>query len=437
MRHFLFEEKEYRYKPYFKRRRNQQQDSALALAKLLQRITPRSQKGSGGGIKNSGFKGGSRSVDVRQKCIVKMQYSNSIEAHRTQLKQYLSREGTDIDGERAKLYGTDSLEYQNNMVKRNFRIFLSPQSNNIDLTELSSRFVKKLEQQTGFSLFWQAANHYNTAHPHAHLLINGIDKNGKEVEIPRDIVKTFMREYARDICTSQIGNRTREDIALEKDKLLEAKRYTKLDETIKGLCNGTFRLDPARIISGNERVLTRLDNLRKMGLCTYADGSYKLSSRWEEDLRDNGRYNTYLAARSKLQYTNPANMKIFSGEHGTITGKVTKIYRTDDDASDNHAVIVEALDGKAYFVPLFKKPEMFTGRENKVFKDGKLTIVKEKSILKEGELVSIKTYESQRGRLTPSIFKREVGDIQREIKKHGHTGTLASEINQRKYGRKE
>ncbi|GBU28281.1 hypothetical protein R84B8_01839 [Treponema sp. R8-4-B8] len=417
MRHFLFEDKEYRIKPYFKRRKKEM-DSAVALAKLIKRLTPRSSRGSSGGYKSSGFSGGGftkRGVDTRQKCVAKMQYSKSGEAHRKQLEEYLVREGTDIDGSRAKLYGTDLDEYRQNMTDKNFRIFLSPQSDKIDLKDLTEKFINKLEQQTGYSFYWQAANHYNTAHPHAHILINGKDKNGKEVEIPRDVVKTFMREYARDICTSQIGYRTSQEIAIEKEKELEAPRFTKLDQTIKELGGETGKVYSNQIYSDRQRILTRLENLRKLGMCSYDKGVYHFSKQWEENLRANARYNTFLAARSELKFADPSKLKVYTGEHGTISGKITKIYRLEDDASDNHAVVIESLDGKeAFFVPLFKAPEMLTGKSKPlledgkpVLKDGKPVIVREKTRLREGETVSIKTYESQKGRLTPVIFKQE------------------------------
>ena len=416
MRHFLFETKEYRINPRYRRKRNER-DSVMALAKLIRRITPRSRNeskyhsgGTGTALK--------RSADARQKCVVKMQYSNSKVAHAVQLEKYLVREGTDIDGSCAKLYGTDLDEYQANMVDRNFRIFLSPQSDKINLKDLTEKFVKKLEQQAGYKLYWQAANHYNTAHPHAHILINGKDKDGKEIEIPRDIVKTFMREYARNICTSQIGTRSREEIALEKEKEPELQRFTRLDEKIKELCSGNLSVNPKQIYTNRDRILLRLDNLRKMGLCDYANGAYQLSKNWEDDLKANSRYNTYLAARSFLKYTDQANLKVFTGEHGTITGKVTKMFNPEDDTSNNHAVIIECLDRKAFFVPLLKSPEMFNG--------------KVKMGIMEGDLVSIKTYENQRGRLTPVIFKRDSGGVIKEIRNNGHSGSLAAEIKSKR-----
>jgi hypothetical protein len=404
VRHFLFEEqKEYRINPQFRRKRNEQ-DSAQALARLLRQRSPRRASG-GRGI---------RETDARQNCVAKMQYSASIEAHRLQLEQYLVREGTERDGSRARLYGTDIEEYKQNMAGKNFRIFLSPQSDKVNLTDLTERFVKRLELQTGYKLFWQAANHYNTAHPHAHLLINGADKTGKEITFPKDIVKTFMRETARDICTSQLGIRTKEELALEKERELTSPRYTKLDRRIKELCFGGFRPNLEGLTVNRERILARLEYLRKLRLCAYRDGGYTLSPRWEEDLRANGRYNAFLKARDGLAYSDPSRLNVYSGAQGQIAGKVTKIYRTDGDASDNHALVLESPDGRAYFIPLFKKPEL---------RDGET-----RAALKEGDLVTVKTYESQKGRLTPLLFKAAVKKLKQDIRKQNMTGKLADEI---------
>ena len=404
MRHFLFEDKPYRINPLFKRRRKEQ-DSVMTLAKLLKKRYSRTGYSKKYGYinktgrtftstNNKSFNNNHKKApDTRQKCVTKMQYSNSGAAHKVQLEKYLVREGTDIDGSCAKLYGTDIEEYQQNMVDRNFRIFLSPQSDNVDLKDLSENFIKKLEQQTGYSFYWQGANHYNTAHPHAHLLINGVDKNGKEVNIPRDVVKTFMREYARDICTSQIGHRTKAEIALEKSKEPEALRFTRIDDSVKNHCTDSFTINPRHIHANRERVLTRLENLQKMGLCTYEKGIYKLDMQWEESLRANSRYNTFLTARSQLKYADQTNLKVYSGEHGKISGRVTKIFKPEDDFSNNHAVIVESHNGKAFFIPLLKSPGMYD------FK------TKTKMGLLEGDVVNVQTTASQRGRLTPVFYK--------------------------------
>jgi len=416
MRHFLFEDKEYKINPQFKRRRVKEQDPSRALANLMRMVSRSTGKRGGYGGHSTGRIAGRGKTDIRQKCIAKMQYSDSSAAHKVQLEKYLTREGTDINGGQAKLYGSDIDEYRKNMVDRNFRIFLSPQSDKVNLTELSKKFMEKLQAATGYNLYWQAANHYNTAHPHAHLLINGVDVSGKQVEIPKDIVKTFMREYAQDIYTAQLGNRSREEIAIEKERELSAPRYTRLDDRIRELSEGTGRLnlDGAKDSRERQRLLARIETLRGMKLCEYKNGGYKVAPRWEENLRANGRYNTFLKAREELHYCRPESLRVFSGNQNEISGKVTKVYRTDGDASDNHAVIIEGFDGRAHFVPLFKEPEIKEGGQQRR--------------LQAGELITVKPYQNQKGRLTPLLSKLTVIAAQKEIQANRHKGSLAIEV---------
>ena len=406
MRHFLFEDKDYRYRANFKRYNRQARDPVVELARLFRR-------------KGGTSKPKARPRDLRQKCTVKMQYSNSLEAHHFQIKNYLIREGAGVDGSIPELFGSNIDEYKSNMVPKNFRIFLCPKTNDYDLQDLGEQFIKKLEKQTGYQLYWQGACHYNTAHHHTHILINGVDKQGKEIHFPRDVIKTFMRETARDLCTARIGNRTWKDLEREKEEELAVSRYTKLDDKIHNLSIDS-RVAVGKHTFDRERILARLETLRKLKLCNYENNGYVLKEGWQEDLRANGRYNAFLKAREELKYTDPSLLKVYSGEQGLITGRVTKIYRTDDDASDNHAVILEGIDGRAHFIPLLKKPEIHDG--------------KDKLLLKEGELVTIKAYQSQKGRLTPVFFKMDVRSVQKEIRKDNHSGALADEVKTARSG---
>jgi hypothetical protein len=286
----------------------------------------------------------------------------------------------------------------------------------VNLQALAEKFVEKLEKQTGYRLYWQGACHYNTAHPHAHLLINGVDRLGREITFPKDMVKTFMRDTARDLCTAQLGRRTNRELAVEQEQELAAPRLTRLDKRIGELCvDGRIRLNGD--LYDKDRIRARLAALRDLGLCTYENGGYRMKADWEEDLKANSRYNAFLTARDKLRYSDPSLFKVYSGAAGEVTGRVTKIYRLDGDASDNHAMVLEGLDGKAYFIPLFKKPEL---------RDGNMKLV-----LHEGELVSIKTYGTQQGRLTPFIFKQDLRQVQHIVKRGAYTGKLAHEVIKR------
>jgi len=384
------------------RRNKEQADSLVELAKLIKMFG----KGSGGYTQQQ---------NRTQKCVAKMQYSSSIAAHKKQLTDYLTREGTGKNGEEAELFGTDINEYKDNMVGKNFRIFLSPQSDKVDLKAMTKDFVKRLELQTGYKLLWQGACHYNTANPHSHLLINGHDKDGKEINFSKDVVKTFMRETARDICTKQVGLRTDKDIALEKERELSSSRFTKLDEKILSICSENNKIFPGGFFEESKKIKKRLETLKELKLCKYENHGYTMRKNWAQDLKANSRYNTFLKARDELKYSKPAQLKVYEGRDGDkLTGKVTKIYRTDGDASDNHAVVLESLDGKAFFIPLLKEPEVKD-------KDKRLK-------LKEGELITLSTYENQKGRLTPLIFKKDLRSAQKEIKNNELDSKLAVEM---------
>jgi hypothetical protein len=313
-----------------------------------------------------------------------MNYSKSPAAHFEQLNNYMVREGAGKDGKKAELYGTPEAEYRAHMVGKNFRIFLSPESNNVPLETLAKTFIKKLEMETGKKLYWVGANHYNTAHHHAHLLINGVDKDGREVYFPRDLVKTLMRESARDICTSLIGSRSRGEIAMEKKAALRANRYTFIDEKLKLFMNGR-KVDCGQIKKDRERYAARLDHLRTLGICTWKDGGYEMEEGWEETLKTAGRYNMYLEAR-KL-YGDGRKVELYESGMGIREGKVRKIYKIDE-ISDDHAVVLETAGGKAYFIPLYKKPGV-----------------------REGEEIGVVPKKNERGRLSAELVR---GGVKKE-----------------------
>lgn len=381
---------DYKISPEWKPNHHKKTSIALGLAALYVLRKYKSGKNKKGGGGGGGRKGSSYVKDTRQRCTVKMHYSKSMGAHKEQINRYLVKEGKGKNGQPPTLYGTPEAEYRKNMTNKNFRIFLSPASNTIPLETLAKTFVTSLEAQTGYKLYWIAAEHYDTAHHHVHLLINGTDKKGKDVFFPPDVVKTFMRENARNICTSLVGSRTKEDIQKEKEGLYTANRYTYLDEQIKTrLINNTFK--PKQYVPENESLLKRLDHLQTLGLCKYKDDQYDFTQSWDKTLRTNGRYNSFISSRKELKHTNELNLKLYDGTQGKVSGVITKVYKTDE-VSDNHAILLEGIDGNAYFVPLFWKPDV-----------------------RKGENIEILPEKNQRGRLSPKVYKKREADLLSEI----------------------
>ena len=399
MRQFLFEDKDYEINPRYKVPKKEYALVAglAALYYFSKYHSGKSFGGYGTGVRRY-------AIDWRQNCTVKMHYSYSMDAHKEQINRYLQREGTGKDGKGAKLYGCDEKEYREHMVSKNFRIFLSPGSDKVTLSALATTFIKQLELQTGYTLYWLAAEHYNTEHPHVHLLINGKDKNGQDVYISPDLVKTHMRDIARDICTSLVGSRTDEQIREEKRNQLKAARYIKLDREIENLMFTNNTVDTKSIFTKKELLLTRLEHLHTMGVCKKDGKKYIFEKDWIDTLKNVGRYNVYLDARNELHYTSKYDFTLFHAEEKNVSGIVTKVYRMQED-SDANAVVVESIDGKAYFIPLYQKAPV-----------------------KQGETVTVEVVRNQKGRLTPRFEKVNEEVLQKECVAKGYTKGFAAAL---------
>src|SRR3546814_12217749 len=76
-----------------------------------------------------------------------------------------------------------------------------------------------MEEDLGTKLDWVAVDHYNTGHPHTHILVRGRDERGKDLIIARDYITTGMRERAAEIVSLDFGPRS--DFEIE-DRLRRA-----------------------------------------------------------------------------------------------------------------------------------------------------------------------------------------------------------------------
>lgn len=292
--------------------------------------------------------------------------------HKRFLEEYLTQEKKNEVIEKPKLFseeeaGDASVEnYKNSMDSKHFKFIISPENSEVDCKVLAKTLVKRLEKITGYKFSWLAAVHTNTSHPHAHLLINGIDKNGKKVDCFRGtMLKHTIREMARQICTELKGERTQEEIEASKKKLPEASRYCMLDKEIERFCfisssdeNPDY---PISVRPQNDVMYKRLCHLEKIGLAKKQNGEtnlFNLEKDWSEKLHSAGRYSSYLKARNELLFTHGVDLKIFGNDNEVAAGIITKIYKMNYEESWDNAVVIENKDTKkAWFVPLYTEPD--------------------------------------------------------------------------------
>jgi hypothetical protein len=105
----------------------------------------------------------------------------------------------------------------------------------------------------------------------------------------------------------------------------------------------------------------RLAFLSSLGLAKKAKDKKKLfylEKDWQKKLKAMGRYNSFLKARSELSLSLPCQMELYSRETGEASGKITRLYRMNDEENWNHAILIENEKlKKAWYVPLYFEPD--------------------------------------------------------------------------------
>jgi hypothetical protein len=93
-------------------------------------------------------------------------------------------------------------EWQQAGDPRLWKIIVSPEfGEKLDLQQLARGVMAGVEKEVGAGVEWIAVAHYNTGHPHAHIAMRGIDRQGREIRLPKEFVKRGIRQIAEDWCT--------------------------------------------------------------------------------------------------------------------------------------------------------------------------------------------------------------------------------------------
>lgn len=116
--------------------------------------------------------------------------------------RYLQRDGTTREGEHGKLYGAQGVTVDGQQFlarsegdRHQFRFIVAPEdgAQYDDLEPLVRRLMTRMEGDLGTRLDWIAVDHFNTGHPHSHILLRGVDDEGKDLVIARDYISQGLR----------------------------------------------------------------------------------------------------------------------------------------------------------------------------------------------------------------------------------------------------
>jgi len=149
---------------------------------------------------------GSRGAVVKARVVRHTALTSSLGQHVT----YFGREGVTHDGDKARLFGPEANNVDVDAFtawcrddRHHFRLIVPPDDalEMEDLRAFTRDLAPQMEKDLGTGLDWVAVDHWNTEHPHVHLIVRGRRDDGQDLMIARDYTKEGMRDRARDMIT--------------------------------------------------------------------------------------------------------------------------------------------------------------------------------------------------------------------------------------------
>lgn len=304
-----------------------------------------------------------------RRCIVKARIvgmnPSGVKAARLHLA-YVERDGVERDGSEGRLYGAGASVDRATLAdaipgeRHQFRFIVSPEDD-IDLTTFTRELVRRVEQDLGARLHWGAVNHYNTDNPHVHLVVRGVDQDGRQVWIDRAYISERMRWRAQHLLTDELGPRPEHEIERQLDREIGQERFTSIDRKLASVLGPDQTATIARIgraadNRGRRRLVARLQTLEVLQLAARTSaGAWRLDVNWQNALRELGERSDIIKRlhRAMGKAARPEHYEVVdaSTDRAAIEG-VVKAKGLHDELRGDVYAIVETPRGQAAYVPL-------------------------------------------------------------------------------------
>lgn len=284
--------------------------------------------------------------------------------------RYVERDGTTRGGDRSQLYGaeTDRIDGKafldrSQSDRHQFRFIVSPEdgAEYEELKSLTRRLMTRMEEDLGTRLDWVAVDHFNTGHPHTHIIMRGKDELGQDLVIARDYITHGLRERACELVDLDLGPRSDQAIEQGLRAEVEQDRLTSIDRML------IRDADAERIVPAGGRDafdqsirMGRLKKLERLGLATPVGASrWQLAPGLADTLTRMGERDDIIRTMQRAyanRGTTPAlsDQVIYDPTAPDARPLVGRIIERglSDELEDRHYLIVEATDGRSYFVDI-------------------------------------------------------------------------------------
>jgi type IV secretory pathway VirD2 relaxase len=359
-----------------------------------------------------------RGAIVKARVVRRMRSPGALRAH----VSYLQRDGVTRDGAPGKLFDAAGDEADGRAFaercqgdRHHFRFIVSPD----DAGELGSlrSFTRELMDQAsrdlGTRLDWVAIDHWNTEHPHVHILVRGRADDGKDLVISRDYISTGLRARAGDLVTHELGPRTELEARQRLETDMTAERWTRIDRVLArqaGAADGVIDLradrDGARDPLQDIRI-GRMRTLERLGLAEPAGPArWVLAQDAEQRLRELGERGDIIKRLHKTLTRDgaaraPSSWALQGESHGEpVIGRLIA-WGLDDELKATAFAVVDGIDGRVHHLKL---PEIEAASDGPI-----------------GGIVELRRFEDARGRQRIALAVRSDLNLDQQVEARGAT----------------
>jgi type IV secretory pathway VirD2 relaxase len=277
--------------------------------------------------------------------------------------RYLRREGVTRDGAAAEMFDRDGTADHGAFAQRceddrhHFRFIISPEdaASLEDLRATTRELMAQAQIDLGARLDWVAVDHWNTDHPHVHVLIRGVGDDGRDLIIDPDYMTHGLRQRAEALVSLELGPRTPEELAASLDREIEADRWTSLDRSLEKRTDDDGLVDLRPEAGGGTRVPQRLigraQHLQRLGLAEDHQGRWRLAKDLEPRLRALGERGDIIKALHRAfrdADRNSADLQIQGEDLGSpVIGRLVD-RDLHDELNGRAYVVVDGVDGRLH-----------------------------------------------------------------------------------------
>ena len=164
----------------------------------------------------------------------------SAELSPTRGQLYGPEDGVEIDGRDFVTRSEESFDGRGD--PHQFRIMISPEDGaelarvngdgTPNLKDTTRALMAQMEEDLGTRLDWVAVDHFDTAHPHTHIVARGVIHDGKGLNIAGEYISRGIRGRLEEELTREVGWKSELEIQREMKREMTAMKVTALDHKV-------------------------------------------------------------------------------------------------------------------------------------------------------------------------------------------------------------